>query len=148
MCSFHSVVPSLPSSLQRRCHFLTQMGACFLQASMNWLRQDILLHPLLFISALFSSSTHPHAVHHQDVLSFSRSLTHYHHVPQNTTHHPPHTASNGIQAPSHGPRRPPHGHRAAGHPDVPREFSSIPFHCRHPSTDTQPPASLPHPSRH
>lgn len=38
---------------------------------------DILLHLRLFMFALFSSSTHPHAVHHQDVLSFSCPSTHY-----------------------------------------------------------------------
>lgn len=138
MCSFHTVFSSLPSSSQQRCHFLTEMGACFLQASMNWLGQDILLHLRLLMSALFSSSTHPHAVLHQDVLSFSHSLTHYNHVLPNTTLQPPHAAHNGIQTLSYRPRRPQHGHRSAGHPNVPRGFISISFHHKHSSTDTDP----------
>jgi hypothetical protein len=105
---------------------------------MNWLRQDILLHLRLFMSALFSSSAHPHVVHHQDVLSFSRSLTHYHHVFPDTALGPSHAARNGIQALSHRPRRPPHGRRPAGHPNLPREFSSVSLHCNDPSTDTYP----------
>lgn len=79
----------------------------------------------------FSSSTHPHAVHHQDIHSFNCPLAHYHHAISNTTHKPPHAARNGIQTPPHRPRRPPYGHRSAGYPNVPRQFSPISFTCKY-----------------
>lgn len=125
MCSFHAAFASLPSSPRRCCHFLTQVAARSQEASMNWPRQDILLHLHLFIFALFSSPTHSHAVHYQDVPSFSCPLAHPRHVFPKTTRNPSQTAPNGNQAPSHRSRRPPYGHCPAGHPAVPREFSSV-----------------------
>ena len=134
LSSCHNFYPSLPSTFQRRCYFLAQMGTHLDRASMNRLEQDILLR--LHRLALFSSLPHTHTVHRQDVHSFSHSLTHYLSILPNFTRRPQQTARDGTQTVSHRPHRPPYRYSSTRDPFMSCECPSNSFSCPYPPTDT------------